>query len=251
MSILEVIDLKKDSSQGSFIENLSFSIEEKGVYAFLGKASSGKSTLAQILAGVTEADSGIVFFRESDMYANAKKNKIAKAKIGYVPENIFFYPDMTAFEVLDFTGRIKKVDPDKRFRQIKEAFELLALSEKSDVLVKDLTLSEKKRLAVANAIIGNPSMLILDDPTSRASAEDAEIIRNAIAMLGKFKPVLLFTDKAIEAEALATNICILSNGKIALWETLDEIKAKFNNEKGALLKTYEAFSNSYARKGGR
>ena len=128
MSILEVTNLKKDS----FIEEVSFSIDEKGVYAFLGKESSGKSALAEILAGASETDGGKVIFRDVDIYTNTRQSKSAKAKIGYVPENIFFYPDMTAFEVLDFTGRLKKVDPDKRFRQIKEAFELLAISEKME-----------------------------------------------------------------------------------------------------------------------
>lgn len=245
MSILEVTNLKKDN----VIEEVSFSIDEKGVYAFLGKASSGKSTLAEILAGASETDGGKVIFRDVDIYKNTRQGKSAKAKIGYVPENIFFYPDMTAFEVLDFTGRLKKVDPDKRFRQIKEAFELLAISEKSEVLVKHLTLSEKKRLAFANALVGNPSMLVLDDPTSKVSAEDAELIRNTIAMLGEFKTVLLFTDKCVEAETLAKNIAILSEGKIVLWSTLDEIKEKFGDEKGALLKTFEAFSTFSARKG--
>lgn len=242
MSILTVENLKKHTSYGAVLSGVTFSAEEKGVYAILGKASSGKSTLCEVLAGASEIDGGKVYFKDVSLYPDTRESRRAKAKIGYMPSSVFFYPDMTVFEVLDFTGRLRKVSPDKRFRQIKEALELLALSSKSEALVKALTVSEKKRLALANALVGNPSLLLLDDPTSRVTAEDAELIRNVIAMLGEMKTVFLFTDKTSEASALAKHVGIIADGKIVLWSTLDDIKSKFSSNDNALLITFEAFS---------
>ena len=243
MSILKVEGLSKKFGSQVVLNKINFSIEEKGVYAILGKKDSGKSTLAAILAGCCEADGGSVTYNDTLFAPDDKRCKQIKKKIGYVSEKCFFPTDMTVFELLDFTGRMRGVSPDKRARQIKEALELLLLSEKREVLIKGLTLSERKRLSLANALVGNPSVLILDEPIANASAEDAELIKDLVSMLGEKKVIIILTERTSDADALASQIGIISGGETVLWESLEQIKLKIDGDRNALLKTFLAFTD--------
>lgn len=245
MSLLKVENIKVDVDNGCVLSELSFEINEKGIYAILGKKATEKTTLARVLAGIVNVDEGQIFYKDSE-FSDDKKGRKIKAKIGYVPKECYLYSDMTVYEVLDLTGRMRKVDPDKRIRQIKEALELLELSDKNEALIKVLTLSEKRRLLLANALIGNPSVLILDEPTANATAQDAEIIKDVIAMIGERKPILIFTEKLTLANDMANYIGIMSNGKMAFWSSLDNIKEKLGNDSRALVKTFMAFSDDNA-----
>jgi ABC-type multidrug transport system ATPase subunit len=138
---------------------------------------------------------------------------------------------------------MRGVSPDKRARQIKEALELLLLSEKREVLIKGLTLSERKRLSLANALVGNPSVLILDEPLANASAEDAELIKDLVSMLGEKKVIIILTERTSDADALASQIGIISGGETVLWESLEQIKLKLDGDRNALLKTFLAFTD--------
>ena len=246
MSLLKVENLTVSVANDTVLSELSFEINEKGIYAILGKNSIEKTTLAKALSGIVKVDSGKIFYKDVEL-SNDKKGREIKAKIGYVPQECFLYSDMTVYESLELTGRMRKVDPDKRIRQIKEALELLELSNKNQALIKALTVSEKRRLLLANALIGNPSVLILDEPTANATAQDAEIMRDVISMLGERKTVLIFTEKLTLANEMANYVGIMSNGKMALWSSLDNIKEKLGNDSRALVKTFMAFSDDSVR----
>lgn len=244
MSLLEVKNLTKTTPYGVVLNDVSFSIEEKGVYCVLGKKSSGKSVLAEVLAGCSEIDSGEVLYKDKNLYADEKSNLELKAKIGYVAAETFFFPDMTVFEILDFTAKLRCVSSEKRFRQIKESLELVDLSEKYEAFVKDLSISEKKRLSLANALIGNPTFLILDDPTAYVAASDAEIIRKIIKMVSNIKTVILFTDKINLTQELAKNVGIMANGKMVFWSSVEEMKAGSFGDDDYLVKTFLKFSEA-------
>ena len=243
MSILEVKNIVKKNDKGTVLKDVSFNIDEKGIHAILGKKASGKVELAQVLAGCSDIDGGEVVYREVSMYSNAKNNKIVKTKIGYVPENISFFPDMTVYEILDFVGKLRGVDTDKRVRQIKEALEIVELSNKYEVFIKELTLSERKRLSLAHALIGNPSLIILEEPTGQISLNDAELIKNLIVMLGDKKIVILITDKTNLVQDIAKNVGIMSNGKMTLWESVDNLKSRFEGDDNFLIKAFVSFSS--------
>ena len=134
MSLVKTENLSVTVDGLTVLEDISFEIEEKGVYAVLGKAELERTTLARALAGLVDSDSGNIAYKDV-VLDNTKKGKAIKSKIGYLPKKSFLYPDMTAYEILDFTGRMRKVSPDKRVRQIKEALELVMLSSKSEVFV--------------------------------------------------------------------------------------------------------------------
>lgn len=242
MSLLKVENLKITVDGASVIEDVSFEIEEKGIYVILGKNEFERTLLAKALAGVTALTGGSIFYKDIEL-SNKKQSKKLRTKIGYVPKESFFYPDMTAYEVLDFTGKLRGVSVDKRIRQIKEALELVALSELKDAFVKDLNFSEKKRLLLANALIGNPNVIIIDEPCVNVLSEDSELIREVIEMLGERKTVVILSEKISLANELAKYIGIISSGKIVFWSSLDNIKEKLDNDPNALLKIFVAFTD--------
>lgn len=245
MSILKIENLNAFADNKILFDGLSFEIDEKGIYVILAKTSEELSTLANALGGVVKVDSGTISYKDIQL-SNKRNGRELKSKIGYVSKESFFYPDMTVFEVLDFTGKLRGVSPDKRIRQIKESLELLVLSNKSDVLIKSLSFSEKKRLAVANALIGNPCVLILDEPCLNVLSEDSEVIRDVIEMLGERKAVIILTEKVTFANGIAKHIGIISKGKMALWSSLENIKEKLDNDPKALAKTFIAFTDNSA-----
>ena len=249
MSLLKVDNLKMSAEEKNLLDGLSFEINEKGIYVILSRSSLELTALAKALAGVTVPEDGTVFYKDIEL-SNKKQGKKLRTKIGYIPKESFLYPDMTAYEVLDFTGKMRGVSVDKRIRQIKEALELLALSQLRDAFVKDLNFSEKKRLLLANALIGNPGMIIIDEPCANVIAEDAELICEVIEMLGERKTVVILTEKISLANELAKCIGIISKGKIALWSSLDNIREKLDNDPNALLKTFIAFTDEAEDAGG-
>lgn len=242
MSILEVKNVVKKNGKNTVLKNVSFNIDEKGIYALLGKKTSGKDELAQVLAGCSDIDSGEVIYKGISVYSNSKDNRIVKIKIGYVPEDMSFFPEMTVFEILDFVGKLRRVEADKRIRQIKEALDMVDLSSKYEVLIKDLSSSERKRLSLAHALIGNPSLIILEEPTGQISLSDAELIKNIIVMLGDRKVVILLTDKMNLAQEIAKNVGIMSNGALTLWESMDNLKFRFDGD-DFLVKAFVSFSS--------
>ena len=242
MSLVKVENINVIVDNKTVLDNLSFEIEEKGVYAILAKSALQRTTLAKALAGIAELDGGKIFYKDNEL-CGGKKGNAVKAKIGYLPQKSFLYPDMTVYEILDLTGKLRKVSVDKRIRQIKEALELVILSDKSEALVKSLDAAETKRLLLANALIGNPSVLILDEPTVSLPPDDVALVKEIVAMLGEKKTVIIFTDKVALANDTASNIGIMSKGKIELWSSLENIKQKLNNDPNALLKTFIAFSD--------
>lgn len=242
MSILKTENLKITLDGAMAFEDISFEIGQKGIYAILGKSELARTTLAKALAGIVECDGGDIFYKDVRL-DSTKAGRLAKAKIGYLPKKCFLYPDMTSYEVLDFTGRMRKVSPDKRARQIKEALELVCLSGKGEALVKSLGAAEKKRLLLANALIGNPSVIILDEPIANLAPDDVALFKDIISMLGEKKTVIIFTDRLALANELADFVGIISKGKISFWSSLDSVREKLDNDPNALLKIFAAFSD--------
>lgn len=243
MSFIELRGVNCKSSEGPALKNITFEIDEKGVYGFLGRSGSGKTLLCRVLAGVCAADGGSVIYKDNDLYKNPKQTAVMKRKIGYVPQKCFFDRDSTVFESLDLIGKAKLLDPDKRFRQIKDALELTGLSEKYEVLVSDLSLSEKKRLTVASALLGNPDLIIMDEPLQYMDKNQAEGIKSVIELLRKRKVILIFSSRAADVQSLSDNIAFLHNGELILWKNSEElVDILTENRLGTLADAYDALA---------
>lgn len=233
MSLLIINGLTKKVDDGNGIDHISFHIEEKGIYGFFGKSGAGKTHLASLLGGLERADEGEIIFRDVNIYASDKSLTMAKRKIGFIPDKCHFPSDLTVLELLDFTGKVKKIDPDKRVRQIKEALELTGLSDRVNRLIEALTPSEKKRLAYANALLGNPDMIIIDEPLAIIDAAQKDEIKKLISMLGKMKLVIIFSKRSGEYEDICSHAGIMQGGELLAFEPIAELVARLNKTVGA------------------
>ena len=245
MSILELNGVRCQCSDEFELKNISFEINEKGTYGFLGKSGSGKTVLAQLLAGARQNDGGSVKYKDVEMYENQKQTAQLKRKIGYVPQKCFFDMDDTAFEALEAFGKAKMIDPDKRFRQIKEAFELTGLSGKYDVLVSDLSLSERKRLSIAASLLGNPDVIIMDEPLQYMDKNQASAIKGVIELLRSRKVILILSSRAADLQEMSDNIAFLSAGEIVLWENTEHLVSTLSaNGLGNIANAYDALTTA-------
>ena len=243
MSLVKAEGICKMCTEDFSLKDISFEIEEKGIYGFLGSRGAGNSSLAKILAGAWDIDSGSLSFKDKEMYLSDKQDALIKSRIGYVSEKPLFDEKSTAFEFLDFLGKAKRIDPDKRYRQIKEALEITGLTQKSEMLIFDLALNEKKRLAIAASLLGNPDVIIWDEPFRYLDSKQADEIKNLMGMLKNKKVVLVFSANSADIEAICDNVGILSRGELVLWKSKDELIATLEeNRLGGLSDVLEAFN---------
>lgn len=239
MSLLEVKSLCVSEPEGAALRDISFIAEEQGVYGFFCKDKDALTLLARTLSGACEADEGSVYYRDNDFFAKERQTAKLKKKIGYVPSRCFFSKEDTVAESLDLLGRAKGVNPDKRARQIKEALELTGLSEKSEVLVGELTPSEKKRASYAASLLGNPDVIIIDEPFGAIDAAAKDGIKKLIGMLGKMKVVLLLANNPNEVDELCSYAAILDRGELLAFEPTCELLSRINKTVNALLRVRE------------
>ena len=205
------------------VESLSFEIAEKGVHAILGPKGSGKTLLMDLLSGSEWAGDGRILFGEQELTPEAWE---LKKKIGYVQQRCPFDGTQTVTEVLDFVGEARGVVPEKRYRQIKEALDLTGLEACRNRLVKRLTAEEEKRLGLAAALLGNPDVLLLDEPIPAVRADARQEFFELIRMLGRIKTVLLATADFEVARSLCEDVVILSDGKLLAKGGFEELDAK-------------------------
>lgn len=212
---LKVSDMSKVSSHGDsspILDGISFEFSKKGVHGILAPHASGKTALMDVLSGTSLADGGCVML--GDRTVSSADGETVR-RIGYVQQSCCLYPDMTASEILDFVGEARRVDTDKRYRQIKEALELVGLTDAHRRLVRRLTSHEQKLLSIAAALIGNPDILLIDEPTVvGATSEERAQICELIRMLGKMKTVVIATPDYSLARELCEDVVILSDGKM-------------------------------------
>ena len=202
-----------------------------------------------MLAGACPVDDGGIVYKKGELYAERRQTAQIKKKIGYAPSAQIYDADMSAIEIIDLLGRAKGVDPDKRVRQIREAFELTGLGSKTDVLYGEMTLSERRRLAIACALIGGPDVIILDEPLRYLDPKQVSEVKKLIRMLGTKKVVLLFSAYPAEIEDLSDNVAILCDGELALWEETDSLMSRLKaNGVGGLAKVLDALCEESAKK---
>ena len=239
MSLLKVTDISAAEKDGAKLRNISFCINEKGVYGFFCRSSETLTLLSRVLCGAYEIDEGEVYYRDEELFKSEKKTAKIKKKIGYVPYRSLFSGDMTVTEALELLGRAKDVNPDKRARQIKEALELTGLSNKSDVLIEALTPSEGKRVCYAGSMLGNPDVIIIDEPFATVDAAAKDGLKKLIAMLGGIKTVILLSKNPAECDELCSYAAILDREELLTFEPIDALLERINQTVSALLRVRE------------
>ena len=220
--MLEVTNLSKRYGQKQAIDGISFSIRQGEAVGFLGVNGAGKSTTMNILTGYLSASDGEVVIDGVDILTEPLK---AKAKIGYLPEQPPLYPEMTVQEYLDFAAELKGVKKAQRREQVQQAARRTGLDQVMPRLIRSLSKGYRQRVGIAQALLGSPKLIILDEPTVGLDPAQVVEIRKLIRELGKAHTVILSSHILSEVQAVCQQVLILSKGKLAASGTLEDLTA--------------------------
>lgn len=237
--MVEVKNLTKVYGDLKAVDDISFTVGSGEVLGFLGPNGAGKSTTMNIITGYLSSSSGTVTVNGTEILENPKETK---AKIGYLPEIPPLYPDMTVKDYLEFMYDIKKVKLPKE-EHIDEVMAIVKISDVKDRLIKNLSKGYKQRVGFAQALLGNPPVLILDEPTVGLDPKQIIEIRNLIRGLGKKHTVIFSSHVLSEVSAICDRIIVISNGKIVADAKTDELSTVISG-KGQLLLEVEGSTST-------
>lgn len=244
--MVEVKKLTKNYGNIKAVDNISFTVGEGEILGFLGPNGAGKSTTMNIITGYISSTSGTVTIDGKEILENPKE---AKAKIGYLPEIPPLYTDMTVKKYLEFMFDLKKVKLPKK-EHIEEVMRLVRITEQADRIIKNLSKGYRQRVGFAQALLGNPPVLILDEPTVGLDPMQIIEIRKLIKSLGKKHTIILSSHVLSEISATCDRILVISNGKIVADAKTDELSSSTAGEEklalvveGAALDIISAIKN--------
>ena len=219
--MIEVKDLVKKYGSHLAVDHLSFTLESGKIYGFLGPNGAGKSTTMNIMTGYLGATQGSVLINGHDIL---KEPEEAKKHIGYLPELPPLYMDMTVQEYLEFAAELKKLPKEKRESDISEVMKLTRLQDVSGRLIKNLSKGYKQRVGLAQAILGFPEIIILDEPTVGLDPKQIIEIRELIRTLSKKHTVILSSHILAEVREVCDYILIISKGKLVASDTPENLE---------------------------
>jgi len=214
--MIEVKNLVKKYGNQFAVNDISFTVEEGKIYGLLGPNGAGKSTCMNIMTGYIAATSGEVKINGHDIMADAEE---AKKYIGYLPEIPPLYPDMTVSEYLNFVAELKKVPKASRAQEIEEVMVKTFITDMKNKLIKHLSKGYKQRVGLAQAMLSNPSVIILDEPMVGLDPKQILEIRELILSLKKEHTIILSSHILSEISAVCDEIMIISKGKMVACDT--------------------------------
>jgi ABC-2 type transport system ATP-binding protein len=213
---IEVKNISKSYGTQKALDNVSFSVKKGEIVGFLGPNGAGKSTLMKILTTYINADEGDAKLNNFDVLNDQKQ---VQQSVGYLPEHNPLYLDLYVREYLAFNADVYKVSKSR----IEEVIVLTGLSSESHKKISQLSKGYRQRVGLANALLHNPAILILDEPTTGLDPNQLVEIRNVIKNVGKDKTVFLSTHIMQEVEAICDRVIIINNGKIVADKKLDKL----------------------------
>ncbi len=222
--MIEVKHLTKRYGSHTAVSDLSFTIEKGKIYGFLGPNGAGKSTTMNIITGCLGATEGEVLI---DGFSISDEPMKVKGKIGYLPEQPPLYNDMTPYEYLSFVAEAKKLSGGEKMIQIDQVMDRTAIRDVRDRLIRNLSKGYKQRVGIAQALLGNPDLIILDEPTVGLDPVQIIEIRDLIRELGKDHTIILSSHILSEVQAVCDSIMIISNGRLVASDTPDNLTKLF------------------------
>lgn len=223
--MIEVQDLVKRYGGYLAVDHLSFSAEKGQIYGFLGPNGAGKSTTMNIMTGCLAPTSGTVIVDGMDLQQEPEK---VKQRIGYLPELPPLYPEMTVREYLTFAAKLKKVPRLEQLQQVVQAMNKTGLLEEQDHLIRTLSKGYRQRVGLAATLLGNPDVVILDEPTVGLDPRQILEIRDLIRSLREEHVVILSSHILSEVSAVCDYIFILSHGKLVASDTPENLEAQMH-----------------------
>lgn len=224
--MIEVKNVTKKYGKAVAVDDISFEIKEGEIVGLLGPNGAGKSTTMNMLTGFIEQTEGEIIV---DGYNMLKKPKKAKKEIGYMPEGVPLYMDLTVKEFVTYMAEIKKVNKKERKEKVEKIIEQTGLKDVEKKLVKNLSRGYKQRVSMAGALVGEPKILILDEPTVGLDPKQITEIRNLIKDLGKTHTIILSSHILSEVSQICNKVIIINKGKIVAVDTPENLENKVSN----------------------
>lgn len=223
--MIDVENLVKRYGSHTAVDHLSFHVEQGQIYGFLGPNGAGKSTTMNIMTGYLAASEGSVKINGYDVLKEPEK---AKGCIGYLPEIPPVYTDMTVEEYLAFAAELKRIPKAQRKEAVAEVMEMTMITEVKSRLIRNLSKGYKQRVGLAQAVLGNPEVLILDEPTVGLDPKQIMEIRDLIKRLGEKHTVILSSHILSEVSAVCDHIMIIAKGKLVASDSPEGLQRLMN-----------------------
>jgi ABC-2 type transport system ATP-binding protein len=231
--MIEVQDLTKKYGELTAVRNLSFKVETGKIWGLLGPNAAGKTTTMRILTGYLPATEGKASVAGFDVFE--QPNEVKKA-IGYLPEVVPLYPEMTVAGYLGFVAAIKQVPAAKRKGAVAKVLRSAALEDVKGRLIKNISRGYKQRVGIAQAMIHDPQVLIMDEPTIGLDPAQIKEIRELIKSLRSEHTVLLSTHILAEVTQVCDGVVIINDGRLMASGSLEELTASFRRKEGVMVK---------------
>lgn len=227
--MIEVRNLVKDYGGHLAVDHLSFTINDGQIYGFLGPNGAGKSTTMNIMTGYIGATEGDVLINGKNILEDGEE---AKRNIGYLPELPPLYVDMTVMEQLEFAAELKKIPKKDRKAAVAEALEIAKLEDVQGRLIRNLSKGYRQRVGLAQAVIGFPPVIVLDEPTVGLDPKQIIEIRDTIRKLGENHTVILSSHILSEVSAVCDHIMIIDKGKLIASDTPENLERQMAGTAG-------------------
>ena len=233
--MIEVKNVTKKYGKFTAVDNISFDVKDGEIVGFLGPNGAGKSTTMNMITGFIEPNEGEIIVNGFNI---SKKPKKAKKQIGYMPENVPLYQELTVKEFIKYMAELKLVERKSRKQEIEKVMQKTGLTEVQNKLIKNLSRGYKQRVSMAGALVGNPDVLILDEPTVGLDPKQITEIRKLIKDLGKEHTIILSTHILSEVSQICEKVVIINHGKIVAVDTPENLEQK-TKEKNSIILTVE------------
>jgi ABC-2 type transport system ATP-binding protein len=237
--MIQAENLTKHYGPHTAIQNVSFEVNKGEIVGFLGPNGAGKTTTMRILTAYTPPSDGFAAVNGFDVFDNSME---VRKRVGYLPESVQLYNDMTIGDYLNYAATLRRVS--KRSRQIKNTLERTNLGEQSNVLIGKLSKGMRQRVGIAQAILHNPEVLILDEPTIGLDPKQIMDVRNLIKNLRGDHTVILSTHTLSEVEQICSRILIINKGQIVAEDTPESLLARLEGGERIRIKVSEAPANA-------
>ena len=224
--MIEVKNITKKYGSLTAVNNISFKINEGEIIGLLGPNGAGKSTTMNMITGYIEPTEGEILIEGYDI---SKKSKKAKSQIGYMPEGVPLYSDLTVKEFVTYMAELKKVDKKTRKEKVEQIIEQTGLKDVEKKLTRNLSRGYKQRVSMAGALVGEPKILILDEPTVGLDPKQITEIRALIKELGKTHTIILSSHILSEVSQICNKVIIINKGKIVAIDTPENLEKKVSS----------------------
>lgn len=244
MNVLELKNVTKTYKHKNANENINLTLES-GVYGLLGPNGAGKSTLMKQMATITSPTSGKILYNNKDVVSLDEEYR---AVVGYLPQDFDAYKNFKAKEFLMYMADLKGMDKKESKKRVDELLELVGLSQVSNKLVSKFSGGMKRRVGIAQALLNNPKILILDEPTAGLDPQERTRFRNLLSQIGKDTIVILSTHIISDIESVAKETIMIKDGKVLLQGTHKQILEDMNGKVYTVTTTDESVINEIQNK---